>query len=54
MIREVDLRDFGARGDGTYDDRASVQAAIDYLAAHGGGILYGEAWIKADEEAEDK
>jgi hypothetical protein len=35
-----DLRDFGAVGDGTTDDAPAVQAALDALAAAGGGTLH--------------
>jgi Pectate lyase superfamily protein len=34
------VKDFGATGDGTGDDRAAIQATIDDVAAHGGGIVY--------------
>lgn len=33
----VSAEQFGAKGDGTSDDTASIQAAIDYVSAHGGG-----------------
>ena len=36
----LSVRDFGARGDGTTDDTAAIQAGLDYLAARGGGKLY--------------
>src|SRR3954467_14059899 len=34
-------QDFGARGDGTTDDSAAIQAAVDKAAANvGGGIVF--------------
>ncbi|HQO35159.1 MAG TPA: glycosyl hydrolase family 28 protein, partial [bacterium] len=33
------VRDFGAQGDGTHNDTAAVQAAIDSCAAMGGGMV---------------
>lgn len=36
----IDVRMFGATGDGTTDDYASIQAAIDYLEVAGGGKLF--------------
>ncbi|RZL29147.1 MAG: hypothetical protein EOP64_02100 [Sphingomonas sp.] len=33
------VREFGAIGDGRADDRAAVQAAIDYVAVRGGGTV---------------
>src|ERR1051325_8527471 len=37
---ELNLRDFGAVGDGTADDGPAFQAALDALAAAGGGTLF--------------
>jgi hypothetical protein len=32
--------DFGAKGDGAADDRPAIQATINVVAAHGGGVVY--------------
>ncbi|WP_198373258.1 glycosyl hydrolase family 28-related protein [Roseomonas rosulenta] len=37
--RPVHVRDFGAVGDGTTNDAPAIQAAVDALAANGGGVL---------------
>ncbi len=36
----TDVRAFGAKGDGTSDDTAAIQAAMDFVEAQGGGTLF--------------
>jgi hypothetical protein len=38
--RGVSVKTFGAVGDGTADDTAEIQAAIDAMAASGGGLVW--------------
>jgi Pectate lyase superfamily protein len=37
------VRDFGAIGNGTADDRRAIQATIDDVAAQGGSVVYFQA-----------
>jgi len=39
-IHKINISQFGAAFDGVTDDTASIQAAVDYLTALGGGDLY--------------
>lgn len=36
----IDVRKFGAVGDGSTDDRAAIQAALDYARTNNGGTVY--------------
>lgn len=36
----INVKDFGAKGDGVTDDTESIQRAIDRVAVRGGGIVY--------------
>jgi polygalacturonase len=47
----VDVRQFGAKGDGETDDSAAFQAAVDYLEDKEGRIVYPAT--HADSETSD-
>ncbi len=36
----MNVRTFGAKGDGVADDRAAIQRAVDHIHAQGGGVVY--------------
>ena len=36
----VNVKDFGAVGDGVTDDTAAIQAALDHVAANGGTLYF--------------
>jgi polygalacturonase len=38
-VRELDVRDFGAKGDGSNKDTAAIQAAVDKVSSSGGGTV---------------
>jgi hypothetical protein len=40
VVDDPSIRAFGAIGDGQADDRPAIQAAIDYVAARGGGTVF--------------
>jgi hypothetical protein len=41
----ISVKDFGAVGDGVHDDRAAIQAAIDWAHSINGGVVYFPAGI---------
>ncbi|AZU99659.1 tail fiber protein [Vibrio virus vB_VspP_SBP1] len=53
----VNIKDFGAVGDGIVDDTAAIQAAIDFVIAQGGGRVYipsADVYYKVTTQDENK
>jgi len=44
-ITRVNVKDFGAKGDGVSDDYKALQAAEDYVYSKGGGVVYVPAGV---------
>jgi polygalacturonase len=36
----VNVKDWGAKGDNSTDDKSAIQAAINYCITHGGGTVF--------------
>ena len=53
-VRATDSR-FGAKGDGIVNDRASIQAAIDYVFSAGGGtVLLDAGKVRGEQVVPDE
>lgn len=47
----VNVKDFGAVGDGETDDTAAVQRALAYREAHGGYVMFPAGVYRCDTDA---
>lgn len=47
----ISVKDFGAVGDGTTDDTAAIQAALDYITTNGGTLIFPAGHVFALDDA---